>query len=395
MKQGGFSPGTHGHMRLLALLILTVTSGCYARDAPPYLDVDLVIPDLSRGAPSMGGSEQQDAMDAALDAVLGEGESKEEQAQASLRQIPIGAGLMAELPESTGQWNWAHDGDSSLVVHSAGDWVDVVIYTQKFRQTYTRRPSKELGRFLGDVDPMLSTANRAAFMAIERIATASDPEYDKGSMVSGLRVVGSRTMGMGFGYSSDPGTFTGWRWYGANRRGTILHLGRTQGIWSGIDAMAAALGDLPAWIREKVPKLEELANNLERARAMAERVESHPPVPSYMVVGQAEIGRTSGVHLSALCASNPSCREAAAISEFLDSIQPGDDTVSKAPGRVDMQRLAEMSGLVLVDPEELMDLDGLKGILDELRGSGSAPSEGGDEAEDASEDAVEPVQQEE
>lgn len=212
------------------LLLCTLVPGCTGEGWPaassadfPPVDLRTVFPELR---PALGADRPGIAEPVPEERRSAFGAPKAAPATAStpaaavpaagdppLDSVPLGAGLLGELPAAARSWRWASDpGGATLIVHGADrDRPDAVVYAEAFSPVIAVEPSAELARFR-------------------------------------FGVLGGEAAGLGF--DPLPRSFSGWRWVGENRGGATIRLGRFEGTWRRREKVSAgaAADAVPAYL---------------------------------------------------------------------------------------------------------------------------------------------------
>ncbi len=253
-------------------------------------------------------------------------DSSPNSSRAPVQALPLGGGLVAELPApgaqgaAGGTWHWSSAGWATLAVRrSAGGEPTALLYAEPFTPLYVARPTAELLRFRLTVLPV--TAEELPLVGgLWSALRDGGGAGGLGRRIGVGQLLATATSGRGLGFDPGEDAFSGMRWVGRNEHGILLRLGRFTGSR-----------------QEQRPLPAALASRLSAAgrggRAGAPG-RGAARVPAYLVVGSAAApGEGFGAHLALICASNPDCAAAAELATLLASIRPAD--------RGRLERLAE------------------------------------------------------
>lgn len=311
-------PGRRAFTLLLALAAAGCSTSPFSLDPTPELDVRAPFPELDAGGPEpeQGSSGLQRALSRA-------GWAGEENGTSS-SGVPLAGRLVGEFPDTaTGTWRWLVGEDVTFGIRSPeeGKAPDAFIYAEAFSSRKSLPASEELMHFELTVDPALlgeqltwPTAATAWAEPVARNARERDLLRRLAWMAT------TRTGGKGFGYTSSPRTFTGWRWLGRNRQGVSFRLARSTGEWSGQKPLDPELEALLPRLVQRFPQASWLLAAAGPADPWSSRGTARTPTPAYMILGTAAAGDT-GIYLAVLCARTPTCGPAGDLSGFLASLR--------------------------------------------------------------------------
>lgn len=232
-------------------------------------------------------------------------------------RVPLAGLLSAELAGDG--WRVFVDEGVTVLAHAGeGGNLDALVYAEAFSGWEKSRPSEEARRFLLTVDPALlhhewvwGAPPLTIAAGLQTPPAVAPPPLQA---VAGMAM--TRTGGRGLGYTSEPGSFSGWKWIGANPQGVFLRLARSHGRWAGQEPPAPALKPHLDLLIGKFPQTEWMALGMDGG-APPER----PAAPAALVLGSA--GTPDGeVHLALLCARTPTCGQAPALAGLLTSLRP-------------------------------------------------------------------------
>lgn len=212
---------------------------------------------------------------------------------ASIQTLPLGGGLVADLPSRA--WRWSSVGWATLAVQvPSGDRPTALLYAEPFSPAYAVRPTVELLRFRWTALPL-----------------SADDLSPLGGLRRADRLLATATAGRGLGFSAAEDGFSGIRWVGRNDHRVILRLGRFDGSWDG-------------------------------------------RVGAYLLLGSAAApGEALGAHLAVLCARSPDCPAAEELAGFLASIRQEDPSGIdrlRQGAQGSFEDLATTAGLELDEP---------------------------------------------
>ncbi|HKH48727.1 MAG TPA: hypothetical protein VKM72_29020 [Thermoanaerobaculia bacterium] len=234
--------------------------------------------------------------------------------------VPLAGILAAEL--SGDGWSLFADDTVTVLTHTteAGN-LDALVYAEAFSGWEKNRPSEEARRFLLTVDPALlrkdwSWGSPPATVAagLETPPAVSPPPL---RAVTGMAM--TRTGGRGLGYTSEPGSFSGWKWIGANPRGVFLRLARSQGRWGEQEPLGPALRPSLDRLAQKFPQTGWMTSGLTEGEASD--AQKSLAAPAALVLGSASTP-DGEVHLALLCTRAPACGVAPALAGLLASLHP-------------------------------------------------------------------------
>ncbi|HJX27450.1 MAG TPA: hypothetical protein VJ885_06025 [Thermoanaerobaculia bacterium] len=240
------------------------------------------------------------------------------------RSVPLAGRFAADLVDDgpVGGWRLFQDETLTVLIHTSGsDDPDALVYAETFSAVAQNHPGEEMRRFLLTVDPGLTRSDPAwgsAPIAIAATLGNESPGVQRGlGKAAGLAM--TRTGGRGLGYTSEPDSFSGWRWIGPNPRGVFLRLARSHGSWGDQGLLEPALHAPVDRLIQKFPQLAWMKAG--RAIPGTAQPVGRSPVPAYMVFGSASFPE-GGVHLALLCTRTPSCGSAPALAGLLSSLRP-------------------------------------------------------------------------
>jgi hypothetical protein len=326
-------------MRRSALLVtlLPALAGCGltdpARLAGPALDTRALFPELA-GRPErpVGGTQSRPD-------------------RTEPRTIDLAGSFVAELPaESAAAWTTASRGGATLCVRGAGGPPEALVYAEAVGAREV--PGEDLRRFALTVDPALVADQldwpTAATAWTERAAGTPGE-------VARLRrfawLAATRTGGRGLGYTSTPGTFSGWRWIGRNTAGALLRLARTEGEWGGQPPLDPALAaELPEVVA-RFPSLAWLAGAATSDPWSLDAAPRQPVAAAVILVSADSDGRR--LHLALLCARTPTCAAAPDLAHLLATLRPG-AAESSEPETAGVEALAADLGITLAPQDWLL-----------------------------------------
>lgn len=354
----------------------------------PSFEARKIFPNIDGAAqPGQRGGAFEDRV---AEMMAGE-DGPDETTTRSIQLVPLGASLVAEVPEDSDAWRWSRQGGRTLIsMTPPGEHAEILILTRDYTMAAARSPSQEFRKFVVDVDPTLGSGldigqllEQAQFgqLPIGALADA-DGEIAIDDLLDLFAGAATMTGGRGLGYRSAPGSFSGWRWVGQNNDDVTLRVATSHGNWgpqpelpAGLDpatlqrivnsaAEAPAggtssidLGDLGLDIEgaletlggvgsgggtTDMPDTPTPARITSSTRPDTSRARI-PTRPAQMYLGQAELTPNRGVYVFILCAAQGHCPHAGELAAFLDRMRVEESPPS---GRqVDFDVHAESLGL--------------------------------------------------
>lgn len=265
------------------------------------------------------------------------------------RRVPLAGRLSAEVTGAG--WRLFGDETVTVLLHTTdADRPDVLVYAEASAEGEEVRPSEEERRFFLTVDPALLKHDWSWGSAPDAIAAGlpagSPAERRHLRTLAGMAM--TRTGGRGLGYVSDPGTFSGWKWFGGNPQGVSFRLARSHGRWGDQGLLdPALLGPLDRLV-QKFPQTDWMKSGLGGGAG-------HPGArsrPAYMVVGSAR-SSAGEVHLALLCQLAPACDAASRLADLLSSlrsISSDDLATGEAPSPLEDLQLDDAEILIAPQP---------------------------------------------
>ena len=255
------------------------------------------------------------------------------------------------------EWQFATDGTSTLITHrKPGEQPDALVYVEACSPAAELFPSYEIGRFQFTADPGLSpniVYPPLALLGREWAQKQTIPPLD---VLLALQLATTRTTGMGLGYSSTEGTFTGWKWVGQGAQELELRFGRTSGRWDapalpGMRQIEAILGQLA----EEVLALRLLTEHIDQTQALG-RATRRAPSAAWMILGSASrrSNPVMGVHIAILCERQPVCPVSRELAAMLRSLRPMSEGAQIAAPAGPLLPFARELGVNLLSPSELI-----------------------------------------
>jgi hypothetical protein len=341
--------------RAVTLLLALAVGGCAGSpsllepDATPRLDCRAPFQEAANAGPAQpqGPSGLQRALSRAGWPADASGRSP--------RSVLLGGRLVGELPEpASGSWRWLSSEDLTLLIHSPeeGRPPDALLYAEAFSARQATRPTEELMRFELTVDPaLLGDQLTWPTRTTAWVEAVGGPAGDRENLRRLAWMSMTRTGGRGFGYTSSPRQFTGWKWMGRNRRGVFFRLGRTQGEWAAQKPLDPQLERLLPRLLQRFPDKGWL-DAAGVSGPWAAGGGGRAPAVAYMVFGTAAADE-SGIHLAVLCAQSPVCGPAQELAGLLDSLRrPGSGEVDGLLTKTEtgsVESLAAEMGFILRD----------------------------------------------
>lgn len=341
------------------LAVLLFVLGCGERpprDLPsPIFDPRSPFPELA-GPQKKGTAPGERA--SAFQRALGSAAPR----QASVQQeppgqvLPLGSGLLGELPSDPGSWTWSADPGLTLAVHRGMAGVDALIWAAAFSPRMKLSPSAEIRRFHREVVPE-EMEDQLDIETIEslfgqglgrRIARGTGLDSRQAGRL--LQLAMTRTAGLGLGFRSAREGSSGSRWVGRNPRGVTIFLDRSSGTWGPQRRFPTDLARGLERLEKAAPELGPVAVWLSRAQN-GDGLGAPPGGGSaYLLIGSAtDEHEAVGAHLAVLCAREPDCPVAAELAAFLGSLQVAD-----------LSKLRRLQGSSAGDPADLARSTGLQ-----------------------------------
>jgi hypothetical protein len=328
---------------LYALSLATgLLAGC-GQSAPRRLDLPTFDPGALFAEPGRAAAEPTAAKAASsFEAALHPAAPESPAAAASpggAVRIPLGSGLVAELPAGAAPWPWGVDDRVTLAIEPGdGARPQALLYAEAWSPEERDDPAADWRRFLSAVVPSAVPSLgswRALGGRLDPLLAKSGMSRTERGELSVLLAI--RTLGRGLGFEPSS-KFSGWRWLGRNARGSILRMARFEGSW----------GEP----RPLDPRLEKVL----RGAGLAATVPPggpRPREPAMLLIGQASSPSGDvGVHLALLCVARPQCGQARQLAHLLSSIEAGSGTYAalrESPPRL-LEELAAQAHLPLAKP---------------------------------------------
>ncbi len=271
------------------------------------------------------------------------------------QNVPLGNGLLGELPGDPGSWTWSADPGFTLVVHRGPAGVDALIWAEAFSPRMMLSPSAEIRQFHRGIVPeeMEGLLDPEAVESLfgrglgRRIAHGTGLDARQAGRL--LQFAMTRTAGLGIGFRSAREGSSGARWVGRNSKGVAVRLARSAGIWGRQRRFPGELARGLPRLGQAAPALNPVAVWLSHAGS-GEGPGAPPDGPAYLLIGSATDEHESvGVHLAVICRQEPRCPVAAELAAFLESLQVAD-----------LARLQRLQGSSAGDSAELARSVGLQ-----------------------------------
>jgi hypothetical protein len=363
------------------LWLWVVLMGCEPPAGPrhldwPEFDARQPFPELAAEAAANPASQAEEAdEDSAYERAIARelGGAGEEAAptvavSSSAQLVPLAGTFVADVPVVFDEWQWSTDGAVTLIVHrKAGAAPDAMVYVEGFSSAVEQFPSYEVGRFEYTVDPRLSThVIYPPLVAVGFKALGERTGFPPVDVALALQKATTRTSGVGLGYTSTPGSFTGWRWVGHSRHGLDLRLGRTSGTWGA----AFAQGDPTALqllneIARQVPELRRVADNMGEVMRGGASGRGGGSTPAWMVLGSVQRSEALGVHIAIICERQPVCPVANELSRLVGSIRMAEGAIQTGPGgRGDLLELASEAGFHMLSADKVIEAPQMVALLE-------------------------------
>ncbi|HTG35092.1 MAG TPA: hypothetical protein VLB76_19420 [Thermoanaerobaculia bacterium] len=272
------------------------------------------------------------------------------------QNVPLGNGLLGELPSDTEAWTWSADPGLTLVIHRGPAGLDALIWAEAFSPRMMLSPSTEISRFHREVVPeeVEELLDPEALESLfgrglgRRIAHGTGLDARQAGRL--LQLAMTRTAGLGLGFRSAREGSSGSRWIGRNPKGVVVRLARSSGIWGRQRSFPGELARGLARLGQAAPALNPVAEWLSRAGNGEEQPGTLTGGPAYLLIGSAtDEHETVGAHLAVLCRQDPQCPVAAELAAFLGSLQVAD-----------MTRLQRLQGSSAGNPADLARSAGLQ-----------------------------------
>ncbi|MEC7241910.1 MAG: hypothetical protein VXW32_11825 [Myxococcota bacterium] len=281
------------------------------------------------------------------------------------REIPVGTGLVTDLPEVG--WSWAvESGDTLAVARDSNDQVEALFFavSPSGGQSSVRNSSDGIVDFLQIVDPAIETTVGLETVGFEADAVRLVPGYQVGQFQTLFRAAGSQTLGRGFGFSSTG--FGGWKHSGVNDAGVHLKLARNAGSWGSPTTAGPDVEALETLLLPHVPELEDLFELLKAGQMDAGALDVLPSRSSSMLFGYASVGREVVAYFAFVCAEVPVCSRRADGRELLSQLRPGSLSVSnQAPKQEQLGSLSVRSGLFIRPKTAVLSEQEVEGLREE------------------------------
>jgi hypothetical protein len=297
--------------------------------------------------------ESGSAFERALNAAAPDQASRERQPPG--QNVPLGNGLLGELPGDPGAWTWSADPGLTLIVHRGAAGVDALIWAETFSPRMMLSPSAEIRRFHREIVPeeIEELLDPEALDSLfgqglgRRIAHGTGLDARQAGRL--LQLAMTRTAGLGLGFRSAREGSSGSRWVGRNPKGVAVRLARSSGSWGRQRRFPGELARGLPRLGQAAPGLNPVAEWLSRAES-GEGLGTPPGGPAYLLIGSAtDEHETVGAHLAVLCRQEPQCSVAAELAAFLGSLQVAD-----------LARLQRLQGSSAGDPADLARSAGLR-----------------------------------
>ena len=273
-----------------------------------------------------------------------------------IQRIALGNVFVAEVPARYDEWTFASQGDTTMITHQLpGQPADALIYVEGFGAAARTFPSFEVGRFMITVDPTL--APNVVFPPMAGLAGtwAKEQGVPPVDMMIGLQMALTRTGGMGVGYRSEEGSFTGWRWAGRNDLGVTMRLGRTFGTWGspslpGSTNMVEVVGSMV----HKAPQLAPILEHIQ-AQIQTSQTQGRVPTAAWMILGSmTRATTTTGAHIAILCVQRPVCPVARELSQILATVKPAGVAEFVSASNATLDDVARSVGVELLPLDKLV-----------------------------------------
>ncbi|HEX2253789.1 MAG TPA: hypothetical protein VHQ65_11030 [Thermoanaerobaculia bacterium] len=315
-------------MNLLGALALTFALGaCRVPPEPaglpaPHLDPTLAVLSAETPSPAAGETTADGRSSFAERLARRSGRtaapaSEPPQDAVARQTIPLGNGLVADLPRRFGDWQWSREGDLVLALHGRDGRGDALIWVQAQPAVPESGPALATNRFLYAVEPELASEWLLLTSELGPLAAqlATGLPVSPWQAAAALEALATPTAGRGLGYRSEPGSFTGWRWLGENPHGIYLRLGRTRGVWGAQREVPREVRALAESLSTRVPGLQELLG------AGADPASGTMETPAWLLLGSASHGGRV-LDLAILCRQAPDCAVEDDLAAFLTTLRP-------------------------------------------------------------------------
>lgn len=349
-------------IRLLSLILTSLsfsllTAACDSTGQPrelpsPTFQANQLFPAL-KGSQTSPNTAADDFESRIEQLIAGDDPNTDTAPARATQFIPLGASLVAELPDDHDQWRWSVAGDTTLISFTpAGqNTPEVLLLARTFPFSAAQTPSFAFSQFVGDVDPSLSQPIDIT-RYIQKAASGNLPITSTLDTTAPIPVddllnelIGTSTLTgrRGLGYTSHPKSFSGWRYVGKNRSGTFLRFATSEGIWGPQPILPDGMN------RQDLQTLLGAAahsSGQDLRLALPDPPENRlPHRPARHFLGQAELSPTQGVYIAILCHADPHCSQATHIAHLLDRLQPSQ--IPPSARAMDHERHLSLLGLQL------------------------------------------------
>lgn len=340
---------------LLGCALVLLAAGCGGRsprELPfPAFDPRAPFPELAGGEEPAAPGKSSSGFDRAL-APATDAAPREEPRQS----MPLGNGLLGDLPGDSGAWSWSADRRLTLAVHRGASGVDALIWAEAFTPRMAAGPAAETRRFQREIVPDEAESSpdledyASLFLHDRRRKLARDTGLDPLQALRLLELARTRTAGLGLGFRSSGEDSSGVRrWAGRNSHGVTVRLDRSAGTWGRQRPFPAELARGLGGLGKTAPELQPVADWITQG-ADGEEAGAPSGGPAYLLTGSATVGSEAvGAHLAILCVRMPDCPVAKDLSAFLGSLQIAD-----------LARLQRLQGSSAGDPADLARSAGLR-----------------------------------
>jgi hypothetical protein len=274
--------------------------------------------------------------------------------------IPIHDQIAVDMPVEFSEWVWAREGGLVTLTHAeSGAAADAFVVFQPIGTNELDNPVCGARMFQAIVDPGLA-----------------DPLW-----VSCLVAAKADLTPLLFtGYTSQRGTFSGWRWVGVNEHGLELRIARSQGIWrQGISAITALLQPYQSVVEEltgSLPGLDQLVGSVKETMEEEMSSGTRSEQAASQILGSIHSREGLGVRFAMVCV-RPACPVAEELAGLLNTARL--ERVSNAPAgqRDSLAQVRERLGLAYLSE---VDLEGIVDRAEALWESGGGATMPGTEA---------------